>query len=326
MTVSVVIPLYNKARHIERAVRSVLAQTHADFELVVVDDASTDGGGEIVRHIVDPRLRIVSQENRGECGARNRGIEESRHDLLAFLDADDEWFPRFLENVLGLCSRHPDAGMYSTAYCLGYADRLERPAFLGCPQERDGGLIRDYFQSSLGPQPVTSSSVLIPRKVLEEIGRFPSGVRAGGDLHTWTRIALRYRVAWSPVESAVYHLSADNRVSRAVFEVPDLVLAQPIEEFLDGDVEPVSPREGIVEYLNFQRLRLAFVCCLQGRRDWALALLKKTRGTRKFRARRRRVQALALIPSPLLRVALHSKGVLRGLSVRTGLRGEPELL
>lgn len=326
MTVSVVIPLFNKARHIERAVRSVLAQSYENFELVVVDDASTDGSGEIVKSIADPRVRVVTQENRGECGARNRGIEESRHDRIAFLDADDEWFPRFLETVLGLWARHPEAGMCATAYCLGYADRLERPAFVGCPEERIGGLIPDYFESCLGPQPVTSSSVLIPRRVLEEIGRFPSGVRAGGDLHTWTRIALRYRVAWSPVEGAVYHLSADNRVSQSVLEVSDLVLAQPIEEYLDGNLQPASPREGIVEYLNSQRLRLAFVCCLQGRRPWALALLKKTQGTKRFGARRRRVQALALIPSPLLRVALRSKAVFRRFSVRTGLRGEPEVL
>lgn len=326
MTVSVVIPLFNKARHIERAIRSVLAQTHADLELVVVDDASTDGSGEIARRILDPRLRVVEQENRGECGARNRGIEESRRDLLAFLDADDEWFPKFLETVLGLRARHPEVGMYATAYCLGYADRLERPAFLGCPREKNGGLIPDYFESSLGPQPVTSSSVLIPRKVLDEVGRFPAGVRAGGDLHTWTRIALRYRVAWSPVEGAVYHLVADNRVSQAVLEVPDLVLAEPIEEFLGGGLKPASSREGVVEYLNSQRLRLAVVCCLQGRRLWALELLKRTRATARFKVRRRVVWVLALVPSPLLRLALRSKSVLRRFSGWTGPRGEPEFL
>lgn len=326
MTISVVIPLFNKVRYIERAIRSVLAQTHRDFELVVVDDGSTDGSGEIVRRISDPRLRLVSQENKGECGARNRGIGECRHDIIAFLDADDEWFPRFLEAVLGLRERHPAAGMYATAYCLGYADRLERPAFLGCPVERIGGLIPDYFESCLGPHPVTSSSVLIPREVLENVGGFPPGVRAGGDLHTWTRIALRYRIAWSPTEGAVYHLAAENRVSQGALEVPDLVLAKPIEEFLGRGLEPVSPREGVLEYLNSQRLRLAVVCCLQGKRHWAFELLRKTGGTAKFRGRRRRVRALALVPSPFLRMALHSKLVFRRVWVGSGPRGEPDFL
>jgi len=326
MTVSVVIPLFNKARHVERAVRSVLVQTYTDFELVVVDDGSTDGSGDVVRRINDPRLRLVSQDNRGECDARNRGLDETNEEMVAFLDADDEWFPRFLETVLGLQRRNPDAGMFATAYCLGYADRLERPAFLGCPAKSEGGLVPDYFRSSLEAQPVTSSSVLIPRRVLNAVGRFPSGVRAGGDLHTWTRIALRYRVAWSPVDGAVYHLSADNRVSQSMLETPDLVFAAPIEEFLDSGIEPIPPRQGIIEYLVFQRLRLALVCCVQGRRSWARALLRKTRATTMFRARRRRLQALVWVPSSLLRLAIRWRVSLRELSVRTGMRGEPELL
>jgi glycosyltransferase involved in cell wall biosynthesis len=326
MTVSVVIPLFNKVRHIERAVRSVLVQTHTHFELVVVDDGSTDGSGDVVRRIYDPRLRLVSQDNRGECDARNRGLDETNEDLIAFLDADDEWFPRFLETVLGLTARHPEAGMFATAYCLGYSDRLERPTFLGCPRKREGGLVSDYFKSSLGAQPVTSSSVLIPRRVLDAVGRFPSGVRAGGDLHTWTRIALRYAVAWSPVDGAVYHLSADNRVSQAVLETQDLVFARPIEEFLGSGVEPTPSREGVVEYLVFQRLRLALVCCVQGRRAWARELLRNTKATATFRARRRGLQALVWVPSPLLRLAIRWRVLLRQLSVRTGMRGEPELL
>lgn len=326
MTVSVVIPLFNKARHIERAVRSVLGQSHEDLELVVVDDGSTDGGADIARGIRDPRLRVVSQENRGECGARNRGIDETRSELIAFLDADDEWFPRFLRTVLDLHGRFPAAGMFATAYCLGYGDVLDVPHFRACPRDRAGGLIDDYFESCFWVQPVTSSSVLIPRRVLSAVGGFPTGVRTGGDLHTWTRIALRYRVAWSPVEGAVYHLHADNRVSQSAEETADLVLAEPIEQFLGSGQEPISSAVAIREYLNAQRLRLAFVCCLQGRHRWAHDLLRKTAGTTRLQTRRRVVSALAIVPSPLLRFALRSKAVLRRLALRTGPRGEPEQL
>ena len=93
MKVSVIIPLYNKSQYIARTLDSVLAQTFQDYEVIVVNDGSTDDGPRIVRQYRDPRLRLVSQENRGLSGARNRGIAESRTDWVAFLDADDEWMP-----------------------------------------------------------------------------------------------------------------------------------------------------------------------------------------------------------------------------------------
>jgi cellulose synthase/poly-beta-1,6-N-acetylglucosamine synthase-like glycosyltransferase len=115
MKVSVVIPLYNKARHIARAVQSVRGQTWQDFEIIVVDDGSTDGSGDVVRQIADARFRLITQLNGGECAARNRGIAEAACDVVAFLDADDEWLPAFLETVVALRQRFPDCGMYATA-------------------------------------------------------------------------------------------------------------------------------------------------------------------------------------------------------------------
>ncbi|NLZ30356.1 MAG: glycosyltransferase family 2 protein, partial [Methanomicrobiales archaeon] len=114
--VSVVIPLYNKAPYIARALSSIIAQTRQDFEVIVIDDGSTDGGEEIVRGFDDPRIRVIRQENRGVSAARNRGIEAARADFIAFLDADDEWMPTHLGALLRLRGRYPRAGAYGTAY------------------------------------------------------------------------------------------------------------------------------------------------------------------------------------------------------------------
>src|SRR5260370_952192 len=109
MKVSIVIPLYNKAAYIKRALDSVRAQTFADYEVIVVDDGSTDGGGDLVTGYGDPRVRLIRQNNAGPGPARNRGIEDAAGPYLTFLDADDEWMPTFLEKSLGLLDQYgPD--------------------------------------------------------------------------------------------------------------------------------------------------------------------------------------------------------------------------
>src|SRR5712691_2909381 len=114
--ISVVIPLYNKAAYIERTLDSIRRQTWTDFEVVVVNDGSTDGSGAMAANFGDPRFRVVTQRNAGEGAARNRGIAESQADLIAFLDADDCWETSFLEAIAGLSARYPDAGILATGY------------------------------------------------------------------------------------------------------------------------------------------------------------------------------------------------------------------
>ena len=109
--VSVIIPLYNKARYIKRAVQSVLNQTFENFELIIVDDGSTDESLEIVRGITDDRLRVIQQANAGPGAARNRGMDESSGEFLAFLDADDEWTPHFLERTVLVLKEQPECAM-----------------------------------------------------------------------------------------------------------------------------------------------------------------------------------------------------------------------
>ena len=279
MNISVVIPLYNKARHIERAIASVCRQTRQDFEIIVVDDGSTDGSGDVVRQMTDACVRLIRQPNGGECAARNRGIQAATSPLVAFLDADDEWLPGFLETVTGLHQRFPACGAYATAYSLCQNGALIRPGFHACPTVSGGGVLDDYFKSAVETPPVTSSSVMIPRQVLQEVGGFPVGVRRGGDLATWARIAVRYPIAWSPLPGAIYHLTADNRacdVHPAHCDVPG---AAEIEQFLAGGPQPVASTSSIREYLACMRLAIAKHHFLTGQRSVARDLLAKTAGT-----------------------------------------------
>ena len=114
---SVVVPLFNKATTVERTVRSILAQTFADFEVIVVDDGSTDGSAELVEtSFPDPRIRVLRQPNAGPGAARNHGARVGRGDLVTFLDADDEWRPDFLDRAVTILAQHPLCGAFTAAY------------------------------------------------------------------------------------------------------------------------------------------------------------------------------------------------------------------
>ena len=304
MNVSVVIPLYNKARHIHRAIHSVLAQTWQDFELIVVDDGSTDGGGEIVSMMPDPRIRLIVQDNAGVSSARNHGIKEASADLVAFLDADDEWLPCFLETVMGLHARHPVAGIYATAYRYCQGDITWCPTFNDCCTSPQGGLLDDYFRAALGTPPVSSTAVMIPKRILAAVGGFPVGIKRGEDLQTWAAIALSHPVAWSSKECAVYHLSTDNRACLTYFGASDMAAAAVIEPFLASDNIPHSSRNMVEEYLVLGRLQVAWNCHLNGKRKWALNLLRKTRHTREFRKRWLILQIYVRVPSKILKLMM----------------------
>lgn len=118
MKFSIIIPLYNKRPYVERTLRSVFAQTFTDYEVLVVDDGSTDGSAELVQQYTDARLHIYRKENGGVCSARNYGIRKAQGDYIAFLDADDEWHPEFLSALDNLSRRFPQAGICATAYNL----------------------------------------------------------------------------------------------------------------------------------------------------------------------------------------------------------------
>ena len=205
-TISVVIPLYNKEREVARAVRSVLAQRRQPLELIVVDDGSTDRSAAEVAAFRDPLVRLIRQPNGGVCAARNRGIVEAQGEYVALLDADDEWEPGFLSEIVSLITRYPGCGIYCTAFhILGREGLVPAP----CPEER--GIVGNFFRDSAHRYIAIPSAVCIPRQVLQEIGGFPEGMKIGEDLYVWIEIARRYRVCFSPERLVRYARDASNR-------------------------------------------------------------------------------------------------------------------
>lgn len=206
-------PLYNKAAQVLDTVASVAAQTVTNWELVVVDDGSTDGGPALLRALGDARIRVVGQANAGVSAARNRGIELASAELIAFLDADDLWLPEFLATVLALQVDFPEARWFATSYEIrplqgaAFASRLRGPAI-----KFSRGILADYFGVAIGSDPpVWTSATAVQRDAMLDIGGFPVGIGSGEDLLTWARLALRFPLAYDARALAVFVLSGIER-------------------------------------------------------------------------------------------------------------------
>lgn len=277
-TVSAVIPLYNKEREIERAVRSVLGQTCPPGELIVVDDGSTDRGASVVQGIGDSRVRLVSQPNGGVSSARNRGVAEARGGVVAFLDADDEWLPGFVETILSLRARHPDAGFWATAFDLVSGPRGERVRlrWSGVPRDPAGGLVADFFRSSMKVPLASASSFAMSKAVFGALGGFPAGVALGEDMALWVRAALAHPVAFSPSVQALYHKDASNRaMNRHRYEGRDTPLTRILEDALASGTMPHARRRSVEKYLAQHLLEIARHAAAGGNGPLARNLLRE---------------------------------------------------
>lgn len=205
---SVIIPLYNKEAEIEDTILSILAQSYQPFEIIVVDDGSTDSGADIVRAIESPLIRLITQRNQGECAARNRAIEEARGEYMALLDGDDTWQPEFLAEIASMIAEFPNCGVYSTAFNIVSHDGL----FLSdSPTQR--GVVANFFKDSLTRNIVIPSASVIPKVVVGEVGGFPAGMKMGGDQYMWIKIARKYKICFSPKNLTNYSKIASNRSS-----------------------------------------------------------------------------------------------------------------
>lgn len=206
--ISIVIPLYNKEKQIAHTLQSVFAQTFQDFEIVIVDDGSTDNSVKEVKKFNDPRVLLIQQSNAGVSAARNRGIEEARGELIAFLDADDEWKPEYLATQSGLYQKYPECSVYACNYEFRDSKGNVTPTIIRkLPFEGEDGILSNYFEvASCSHPPLCTSAVVIKKSAIQAIGGFPVGIKSGEDLLTWARLAVETNIAYSTRPLAIYNM------------------------------------------------------------------------------------------------------------------------
>lgn len=270
---SVIIPLYNKAPYIEKAIRSVAAQTCQEFELIVIDDGSQDdplppkGGNGLQRlSFLEncseflKKVRIVEQKNQGVSVTRNNGVELAKYDYIAFLDADDWWVPTFLEEMKALITQYPEAGIYGSSY-FKVKNGKYIPANIGVEAGFQNGLI-NYFQVYAKTlwMPLWTGATILRKDVFNENNGFKPSLKLGEDFDLWVRVAIKYPVAFLNKPLAYYNQDVDQSsrgvVDEKIYNPLEFItfnldfLAE--EERIDFDVKTLLDRLRVYSLLRYK--------------------------------------------------------------------------
>ena len=258
--ISVVISLYNKEKYIARCVSSVLSQDYPNFEVVVVDDGSTDGSLEVVKTIRDPKIKVIHKQNGGESSARNLGIKEAQGEIIAFLDADDCWLEGFLSKIISLVEEFPEAMVYATAVYNNNGKRFTYPHLDKLFKKDWKGFISpmDLFFRGI---PFNSSSIAIRKSVFLMAGFFDEEMKIGGDINMWMRLSLLVPIVYSHTYLSEVFVNAENRsnyekspltgsylINKSIRDVRGK--KQNLSEFTIKTIEQIEKKQ--TEYFNIE--------------------------------------------------------------------------
>jgi glycosyltransferase involved in cell wall biosynthesis len=205
--ISVVIPLYNKENYIIETLKSVLLQSYTNFEVVIVNDGSTDASLQKLSEIEDDRVRILNIENGGVSNARNVGINNAKFDWVALLDADDTWNQNYLQESVNIILENHDADVIATNYFLVYDSKKVKAL------ELQDGFIDSYFKNPC----INSSTVLIKKKIFKHVGDFDSKLKYGEDQHLWFRLGANCKIYFNSSPLINYRME-DHQISNSNIE------------------------------------------------------------------------------------------------------------
>ncbi len=273
---SIVIPLYNKENFITKTINSAFNQIFTDFEIIVINDGSTDGSANKIEAVTDKRVSIYTIENQGVSYARNYGISKASADYICFLDADDLWKPSHLEDLKQLINNYPNCGLYCKSYQKSFFGKTLLNSTFYNLKKGFVGIVPNYFLNSIIDEIAWTSAVAIPKKTLEKLNGFNVTLISGQDTDLWIRIALKEKIAFSSKVSAIKviskssnHLSlSDKRVHRLKFlneykamenKNVDLKKYMDLNRFsiaIDRKVKNDSIWKSIIKDIDFNNLNL----------------------------------------------------------------------
>ncbi len=216
---SVIIPLYNKEDDVAQTLDSLLNQEFRDFEIIIVNDGSTDNSVEVLEQYNDPRIRIFHTENRGLSAARNTGVEHSNYKYLTFLDADDTWESNHLLILKYLIDIYPDYSWYGTSYSIINKNNKETPC-IQYKSRKTGwqGIIRNFFLINRTQWIIHISTICVTKDLFEAIGKFDEKITCEEDIDFYIRLALKTPLVYANNITMKYNMLGSNRISDSNFK------------------------------------------------------------------------------------------------------------
>lgn len=301
---SVIVPVYNKADTLQRAIDSVLHQTCDDFELLIVNDGSQDNSEEIVKGCKDARLRYFYQENEGVSSARNHGIEEASGRLITFLDADDEWMGNHLQVLKRVYQASGELDAFYSTQCkillfnqqCTYVTSLIEQSFLATGQ---WAIYPDFFmiinRFIRGYTPFNTNSVMISKKVLKRVGNFRQDCKMGEDIDLWYRVMLAYPAVIINEETTIYHREASTATSDIEYNL-DWPFLSEIDMLLEKEAVAEEKRDNVEVFCDRVRIRNARHLLLRAHKIDAVQELSKIKHP--CRQKKELLLTVLLIPLP----------------------------
>jgi len=210
---SIIVPLYNKSAYIEKCLHSIFDQSYADYEVIIVNDGSTDNSLEKVQKFSISHsnyLKIINQQNMGVSAARNNGVKAAKYELIAFLDADDWWEPTYLAEMKSIIETFPKAGIYGSSYYL-VKHGIKKIATIGVALDFKQGYINycEVYAKTLC-MPLWTGATILPKAIFDTESGFKTKLQLGEDFDLWVRIALKYPVVFLNKPLSNYNQDVDN--------------------------------------------------------------------------------------------------------------------
>lgn len=255
---SVVIAVYNKEKHLAKTLQSVFAQSFQDFEVVVVNDGSTDGSEKVIKQFKDSRLRYYHQENQGAASGRNAAINKATAPYIALLDADDLWEPQYLETMDALIQAHPNESVFACAVAVETKGKTIKSTYSISNLTANKTYIIDYFKSSFFNTILTSSSTIFNKNILQKVSNYDTTLESGEDTDFWIKIGLNFKIVFINKQLVTYRYysqSLSNRI-KSVKHKPSFDSYQKFEE----------ENPALKKFLDLNRYSLAILAKLDNDR------------------------------------------------------------
>lgn len=248
---TVIIPLYNKENHIEETLKSVFNQTFQDFEVIIVEDCSTDNSKQKAASIISEKTRIIQHEvNKGLSASRNTGIENANSEFLAFLDADDIWHKEFLEKIHQLTQDFPNAHLFGTNYTEVYPKKVSVVPSSNLKNFIKDGIVPDFFESNLYQNIYCPSSLCVKKEVFEKIGGYNTMINYGEDIDFNIRANSIFNLAYSNTVLAYNIMYSENKITNSSLKnktITDFDFYEPL----------AGSNKSLKKYLDINRYMMA---------------------------------------------------------------------